>query len=358
VVTLAGSAAVREGAEADVASAIAEAFEALDAGFGYSSAAAGPDLLFVEAMLARGGEAHIVLPFDRQDFVGLSVASAGEGWVQRFDRALAGATTVGYAVREGFLGDRSLFRYAETLTRGAAMLRAEQLERAPVVLTLPGGVDDATLAQWRARGLEVGVLDVEEATGPAKPVSAFAGGLEREVKTMLFADVVGFTRLREEETPAFLVEFLGSIAEIVRTGVVRPAFVNTWGDGLFMVFDDVAAGADAALRVRDKVLGTDWRARGLPESTSVRVGMHSGPVFPATDPLLGRANFFGSHVNRAARIEPVAAPGTVYVSEAMACLLAASGEVRFATDYLGTIPLAKGFDSSPLYRLRRADAAE
>lgn len=63
-------------------------------------------------------------------------------------------------------------------------------------------------------------------------------------------------------------------------------------------------------------------------------------------------------MNGAARIEPVTAPGAVYVSEAMACLVAASGLSRFATDYLGTLLLAKGFGSSALYRLRRMDEAE
>jgi hypothetical protein len=33
----------------------------------------------------------------------------------------------------------------------------------------------------------------------------------------------------------------------------------------------------------------------------VRVGMHAGPVYGALDPILGQINFFGSHVNRAAR---------------------------------------------------------
>ena len=81
-------------------------------------------------------------------------------------------------------------------------------------------------------------------------------------------------------------------------------------------------------------------------------------MFPAPDPLLGRVNYFGSHVNRAARIEPVTAPGAVYLSEQTACALAAHGNDRFAYDYLGVLPLAKGFGASALYRQRRATDEE
>jgi class 3 adenylate cyclase len=360
--------------EPQLAAAIEEAVEELGVGFGYSSAACGADLLFVEALLARGAEVHVTLPFERDDFVKTSVAVGGLGWVERFDRALSRATTVTYAVRERFLGDDALFGYAETLTSGASMLRAHQLETEPIMLAV---IDDgvgvtapeghASLKAWRRCGLDVEVIRLRAAAQAGPPsgvlpkgpvVELRAGGLRRRVKTMLFADVVGFSKLHEEETPVFLVEFLGSVAEILAVGTVRPEFVNTWGDGLFMVFDDVAVGADAALRLRDAVLRTDWPARGLPPETSIRVGMHAGPVFPADDPLIGRANFFGSHVNRAARIEPVAAPGAIYVSESMACLLAASGGNAFATDYLGSVTLAKGFDTTSLYRLRRADEAE
>jgi class 3 adenylate cyclase len=83
--------------------------------------------------------------------------------------------------------------------------------------------------------------------------------------------------------------------------------------------------------------------------------MHTGPVFPAVDPVIEIRNFFGSHVNRAARIEPVTAPGAVYVSEQTAAVLAAANQHRFACDYLGATQLAKNYNISALYRLRRAN---
>jgi class 3 adenylate cyclase len=363
--------------EMPLAQRIAERLELLGAGFGYCSAACGADLLFIEAMLARGAEVHITLPFDRGDFIATSVAFAGEAWVDRFEAALQRATSVTFGVRERFLGDDALFAYAASLVHGAAVLRAQQLEAEPIMLAAIdrdagggiGGTRD-TLQSWTRHGLRADYIELADLSAAAAPPAARAehawmppielrsAPLRREIKTMLFADMVGFSKLREEDTPSFLLNFIGAIADIVHRSPQRPVFVNTWGDGLFLVFDDVDAGADFALLLRDSVLRTDWPARGLPAGTSIRIGMHTGPVFPADDPILGRPNFFGSHVIRAARIEPVAAPGAVYVSTEMASVLAADGGQRFATDYLGRLPLAKGFGTDPLYRLRRAGEAE
>mgnify|MGYP006196110169 CR=1 FL=1 len=61
---------------------------------------------------------------------------------------------------------------------------------------------------------------------------------------------------------------------------------------------------------------------------ALRLGGHFGPVFEATDPVLGLINCFGAHVSRTARIEPVVPPGEVYVSEAFAARLALSHDIR------------------------------
>ena len=45
----------------------------MNAGIGFASAACGSDILFLEAMLARGGTIHIVLPWPAEEFVKTSV---------------------------------------------------------------------------------------------------------------------------------------------------------------------------------------------------------------------------------------------------------------------------------------------
>lgn len=363
--------------EAAVAEAIAGTLDRLGAGFGYCSAASGGDLLFVEAMLARGGEVHVLLPFGRDEFVRTSVAPAGEAWTARFHAALERATTVRQVTSEGYLGDDSLFAYTNDLVAGAAILRARQLETeircvAALDATADGDRGGAaeTAERWRRRGAPLDVVDLarlrrESGAGRgdgtratrAAPDAGTVGsrpGMRRQVKTMLFADVVGFSGLGEAQAPSFFADFMGHVAGLIRDQRPAPAFCNTWGDGLFVVFDDLLPAADFALRLRDTVRDTDWPARGLPAGLSIRIGMHAGPVYPALDPILDRTNFFGTHVNLAARIEPVTAPGSVFLSDQAACLLAATGSDEVACDYLGFTELAKKFGGSALYRLRRA----
>ncbi|HEX4301012.1 MAG TPA: adenylate/guanylate cyclase domain-containing protein [Gammaproteobacteria bacterium] len=357
--------------EPKVTRAVAAALEECDAGFGYCSAACGADIIFIEQMLKRGAEVHVILPFAQQDFLETSVGFAGPQWTRRFHAALRHATSVSRAVQEQYLGDDILFEYTAALTQGAALLRAGQLETGVLQLAVldpldperRGGTQSAVNA-WEQLGRPSRNIDLRalrDAGAPARRASAPLTSPEaahREIKTMLFADMVGFSRLQEADTPAFLVHFLGVIARVIAGSGAMPAFLNTWGDGLFMVFDEPAPAADFGLRLRDAVRATQWRRHGLPEDTSIRIGMHAGPVFPAVDPIIGRRNFFGAHVNRAARIEPVTAAGAVYISEQLAALLAAAGAREFACDYLGSMTLAKQYGENVLYRLRRAHEGE
>ena len=76
-----------------------------------------------------------------------------------------------------------------------------------------------------------------------------------------------------------------------------------------------------------------------------------GPVYATQDPVLGRTNFFGAHVSRTARIEPVTPPGCVFVTEAFAARLTLEG-APFTCDYAGQVPAAKGFGLLRMYLLR------
>ena len=366
--------------EPEVGTAIARAIEAHDVGIGYCAAACGADILFAERMLERGAEVNVVLPFRREDFVATSVAFAGGDWAARFERLLARATSVSYGVEESHLGDDVLFAYAAELTTGLAALRAAQLETEALLLAVAEPEDEGKVGgtagnvrRWQAQGRRAVVIDLRairgsaapgampQATPQAIPAPVHAPGLpwgRRQIRTMLFADMEGYSRLPEQQTPQFFVHFLAAIERAMASAVGRPAFGNTWGDGLYLVFESAAEGADVALRLRDEIARIDWAGAGLPADMGLRIGMHTGPVFRTLDPIIKQENYFGSHVTRAARIEPVAARGAIYVSEQMAAALAASGEHAFACDYLGPLGLAKNYGSGRLYRLRRSAETE
>ena len=175
--------------------------------------------------------------------------------------------------------------------------------------------------------------------------------LRRQLCSMLFADVVGFSKLKEEQAPSFFVSFLGAVARLIDEMGLKPLISNTWGDGLFIVYGDVTHAAGFASALVKMVAGTDWQALGLPKDLSVRVGLHTGPVFATQDPVIGKTNFFGSHVTRAARIEPITSPGAVFLTEQAACMLVTTPGHAFRVEYVGRLPLAKSYGYEKLYKL-------
>ena len=118
----------RAEAEEDVA-ALIEAELMRDAPrYAYGSLASGADIMWAEALLARGAELHIVLPFVRDAFIQSSVASSGPAWVERFRCCLDAAFNVTYATDNAFVPDDALYRYGAELAIGLALLRARYLD--------------------------------------------------------------------------------------------------------------------------------------------------------------------------------------------------------------------------------------
>lgn len=352
----------------------------------YTSAACGADLIFIEAALEIGAEVNVVLPFDRKDFVRTSVAVGGNGWAERFDAALAHASRVIMATEESHLGDDVLFEHAAMLLEGFSVLRASQLQATPTLLCVidaesagrVGGAH-ASFERWAKHVGAPQVIDLRElraAAGrpeeiriggaqggsatpgqsgplPASPMSIAAARPQRTLKTLLFADFAGFSRLHDALAPLFQASFWKIAAAQIEAAPVKPLMASTWGDALYVVFDSAHDGAEFALSFLESMLAVDWTAVGLAESSQIRIALHAGPVFCGFDPIMGRDNYFGSSVTKAARIEPVTPPGMVYASEAFAATLAATGKGDFAFEYVGRLALAKSYGESSVYRLER-----
>jgi class 3 adenylate cyclase len=356
----------REGAVRD---AIATQLKELDAGFGYASAACGSDILFHEAMLERGADVHIVLPYRAEDFRRDSVdVLAGAEWGARFDRVLARATTVVTATEQTTSGAAATYDYANMLLEGLGAIRARQLGADVSLLAVwdgrpgdgPGGTE-TIVRRWRALGRDTRIVPLGD-TGPATAATAAPAvarapaatpELSKDVVAMLFADAVGFSRLSEEQVPRFVSDFLGTIGELVARTPHAPVLRNTWGDGLYFVFASVASAGQFALDLRDVIDGIRWTERGLPASLGLRIAIHAGPAYQCIDPVSGRLNYIGSHVSRAARIEPITPPGQVYASQSFVAIAAAYGVSALEWDYVGLVPLAKAYGTVPMYHLQR-----
>jgi class 3 adenylate cyclase len=368
--------------EAGVRREIDRTLDSIDARIGYCSAACGSDIIFIEAMVERGGEVNIVLPFTVPDFIRESVQFAGQQWLPRFHRAVRLAQTVKNVTTEKFLDSRQLFSFANLFIRGLAHLRAETLATRPELVAVldqsaksaSGGTADA-VSVWRDRA-RLHVIALDEIRRREVPENAAAGGRTRDrgvrssapartgrlVRTMLFADVVGYSRLQEEHTPSFVHKFLTHIAVGLKRLKRPPPFINTWGDAIFAVMDGATPMAECALQLKDLVSRLDLESQGLPPELTMRIALHAGPVYEGRDPITGRRNYYGFHVNKAARLEPVTVPGRVYASEQFAAMLTAEQAAvhksdltksRYACEYVGIIKLPKASGAHTVYHLRR-----
>ena len=85
---------------------------------------------------------------------------------------------------------------------------------------------------------------------------------------------------------------------------------------------------------------------------NLRIALHAGPVYEFDDPITGDRSYSGTHVSRAARLEPITPPGQVYASEAFAALAAAQRTPDFTCDYVGQTPMAKAYGTLPAYHVR------
>jgi len=133
----------------------------------------------------------------------------------------------------------------------------------------------------------------------------------RKLAAIMMADVSGFSAMMgrdEERTTQLIQDFHRRVESTVKGHEGR--VVDTAGDSVFGEFDSVVN----AVRCAQQILEEEERANAtVPESDRMqtRIGVHLGDVIVEDDRV------FGDGVNIAARLEQLAEPGSVLVSEAV-----------------------------------------
>jgi len=328
---------------------------------GFSSAARGGDLLFLDALQSRGAETQIILPLEPEAFLAASVAGGAAEWESRYRQCLSHARRVRVANYRSSSADGATLEYANRFLAGLAQLRARELETPLNALVLwngepgdgPGGTASA-VAHLVNMGLEVeNIFPGREGRITDAPASPHdPSTYERRLFAMLFADCRGYSELREEQVGAFTKEFLQTIADLAAAFAargVKPFVINTWGDGLFMAFENLREAGRFALALRAQV-GQTCLNNGL----ALRIALHAGPALPFTDPITLRPNIAGVNVSFSARIEPITRENQIYVSEPFATLATDWGADDLHFGYLGLTDLHEGYGRQPLYLLSAA----
>jgi class 3 adenylate cyclase len=178
--------------------------------------------------------------------------------------------------------------------------------------------------------------------------------------TLMFADIVEFTRLSASMSPHELVSVLNEVFTVFDSLVDRYGLekVKTIGDAYMVVGGLPERSDDHPERVTAMALDLAESVGRIEAATRLgitfRIGIHSGPVVAG---VIGTRKFiydvWGDTVNMASRMESLGVPGRVQVTHATADRLGASFEVEAR----GLIEV-KGKGPTPTYFvLRRTDAS-
>ena len=135
------------------------------------------------------------------------------------------------------------------------------------------------------------------------------GSPPRRLVAMWFADIVGFTGLfaADELLALRLVDVFRAVAQGA-TAAHGGSVVKFMSDAVLAEFSSVSGAAGAALELqRHFAQVTGGWARG---PHRLRVGVHLGDIAVADD-----GDLYGDGVNRASRVQRMAEPGQVLVSE-------------------------------------------
>jgi adenylate cyclase len=133
----------------------------------------------------------------------------------------------------------------------------------------------------------------------------------RKIAAILAADVVGFSRLAAADEDRTLARLRALRSDLIdpTIAVHKGRVVKRTGDGLLVEFRSVVDAVRCAIEIQNAMVE---RNAGVPSDRQIefRIGVHLGDVVEESD-----GDLMGDGVNIAARLEGIAQPGAICLSE-------------------------------------------
>lgn len=329
--------------ESKVKDSIRGAIRTLQASIGYCSLACGADILFAEAMLEEGGEVHILMPFNKNDFIHTSLVFAGEHWVNRFE-ALHTKYPNTFITHDHYGGNDDLFSLLGKVIFGAAVLRSQTFHQEPYLLTVlseldmkrrEGGTRD-TIQLWpypqRHTNINPDVLYV-----PGNDVIPSISTLKSEQtliinRPVLFIACIDMTTIlpMEKERIEKVIKSLSGEEQLA-----YKVYEETE--------DSIIIGLETEIGLMDVVRSVWTTTAPFKPVKPIRIGLHAAPVY-----INDTAN--DHNIESVKAITQFATSGSMCTSIAFAAVLALYPK-RFLLDYVGLIQLPKTTESTGLFQV-------
>src|SRR6202140_2569098 len=155
----------------------------------------------------------------------------------------------------------------------------------------------------------------------------------RKIAAILCSDVVGYSRLAGADEDRILARLRALRSDLIdpTIAVHHGRIVKRTGDGSIVEFRSVVDAVRCAIEVQNAMVE---RNAGVPEDRRIvfRIGIHIGDVVEESD-----GDLMGDGVNIAARLEGIAEPGAICLSED--AYRQVSGRLDMAVADLGPIEL-------------------
>jgi adenylate cyclase len=139
-----------------------------------------------------------------------------------------------------------------------------------------------------------------------------APSVERRLAAILAADVVGYSRLMEVDEAGTLARLRTHRLELIDPAIEksRGRIIKTSGDSMLVEFQSVTDAVQCAAEIQRRMARRNADVSAA-RSIQLRIGINLGDV------IVEGNDIFGDGVNIAARLEGLAEPGSIYVSQAV-----------------------------------------
>jgi serine/threonine protein kinase/class 3 adenylate cyclase len=147
----------------------------------------------------------------------------------------------------------------------------------------------------------------------------------RKLAAIMFADIVGYSRMMGENetlTVNLIQEYENIVTPIIEN--YNGKILKKMGDGLFCEFSSALEAVDCANQMHS-ALDSYNQTKQHKFLLTIRVGIHLGDVVTKGDDL------YGDGVNVAARIEPIAPPGGICISQSIHSVISNHSKYEFVS---------------------------